>query len=213
VRALALRQPSALAAFLAFVVGPLAVFAALGDEARENDPYAWDFDLLWFVHGYDSRTLDAATMFFSLVGGGAGLLAILVPALIALRRRLQPVQIYFLLAALLGTTVVTSLLKLAFQKPRPDLWTSPWPAHGYSFPSGHATESMAVFAALVVLLWPTRWRWPALLMGVPLVATVGLSRVYLGVHYPSDVLAGWCFALAWVAGLWFLLARRLRTAF
>jgi membrane-associated phospholipid phosphatase len=72
-------------------------------------------------------------------------------------------------------------------------------AESRSFPSGHATSSMAVTAGAAVLAWPTRWRRPALWLGAIFVAMVGLSRVALGVHYPSDVLGGWCLALAAVA--------------
>jgi membrane-associated phospholipid phosphatase len=68
-----------------------------------------------------------------------------------------------------------------------------------SFPSGHATSSMAVTASAAVLAWPTRWRWPAAWLGAGFVVVVGLSRIALGVHYPSDVLGGWCLALAAVA--------------
>lgn len=81
------------------------------------------------------------------------------------------------------------------------LWTWATPAGGYSFPSGHATGSMALTAVFVMLAWPTRGRWWALLGGAVYAIGVGLSRLHLGVHFPSDILAGWAVALAWVAGI------------
>ena len=69
---------------------------------------------------------------------------------------------------------------------------------------------MALIFAIAGLAAPTRWRWLAISVGGAFVLLVGLSRVYLGVHYPSDVLAGWCAALAWVSGL--LLLRHVRGA-
>jgi membrane-associated phospholipid phosphatase len=70
-----------------------------------------------------------------------------------------------------------------------------------SFPSGHGTAAAALAASLVVLLWSTRWRWLAVGAGVLFAVAVGLSRVYLGVHYPSDILASWSIAIGWVAVL------------
>jgi membrane-associated phospholipid phosphatase len=67
-----------------------------------------------------------------------------------------------------------------------------------SFPSGHALSSMSFAAAAVVVGWRTRFRWSVAIAGAIFVHAVGLSRVYLGFHYPSDVVAGWSLALAWV---------------
>jgi membrane-associated phospholipid phosphatase len=80
--------------------------------------------------------------------------------------------------------------------------------HNDSFPSGHAVGSMAVVATLVVLVWPTRHRWPVVVAGGVFAAAVGASRVYLGFHFPSDVLAGWSWAVAWTAAMWLFVLRR-----
>ena len=80
--------------------------------------------------------------------------------------------------------------------------------HSFSFPSGHAMGSMTLAAVLVLLAWNTRWRWPALVFGVLFAGSVSLSRIYLGVHYPSDILAGWCAALVWVVGCFLVMFRR-----
>src|SRR3546814_10222629 len=68
--------------------------------------------------------------------------------------------------------------------------------------------SMTLAAVLVLLAWPTRWRWPVVAAMAVFVPMVGLSRVYLGVHFPSDILAGWAAALAWAAGAYLLVFRR-----
>lgn len=70
--------------------------------------------------------------------------------------------------------------------------------------------SMAVVAAICVLVWHTRWRWLTLPIGTAFVVIVGSSRVYFGVHYPSDILAGWAASLSWVIGLELLLNRHNR---
>ena len=61
-----------------------------------------------------------------------------------------------------------------------------------------------------LLAWHTRWRWPVLATSIALVGLISFSRLYLGVHFPSDVLGAWTGALAWVVGLYLLLSRRLR---
>ena len=95
---------------------------------------------------------------------------------------------------LLGGVYVLALAVTAL------LGLSSSPASGLdSFPSGHGTGSFAFAAASVWLAWRTRWRLAVLLAAAAFVVGVGLSRVYFGVHYPSDVLAGWCVSLAWFA--------------
>ena len=64
--------------------------------------------------------------------------------------------------------------------------------------------SMTLACVLVLLAWPTRWRWPLLVVMSLFVALVGVSRIYLGVHYPSDILAGWSAALTWTVAIYLL---------
>ena len=77
-----------------------------------------------------------------------------------------------------------------------------------SFTSGHGTAAAALAAGLVVLAWPTRWRWLVFGVGGTFAVAVGLSRVYLGLHYPSDILGSWCLAIGWVAILTLVLPPR-----
>ena len=72
----------------------------------------------------------------------------------------------------------------------------------YTFPSGHAANTAALAAAAILIAWPTRYRTSAAIAGVGLVLVVGLSQLALGVHYPSDIVAGWLWAAAWAAFVW-----------
>ncbi|WP_066095748.1 phosphatase PAP2 family protein [Xanthomonas massiliensis] len=114
----------------------------------------------------------------------------------------------FAAVSLGGSALLVMAAKRLLRRERPALWETIPQETTWSFPSGHATASMALAAVLVLLAWPTRARWPVLLAALAFVPLVGLSRPYLGVHYPSDILAGWCLALAWVAAAWLLLHRR-----
>lgn len=106
--------------------------------------------------------------------------------------------------------VVNPLLKQLFTRARPSV--RPWvePPSRYAFPSGHAVASMAFAAALIVLAWPTRGRWPVIAGATGYVVVVGTSQLGLGVHRPGDVVAGWALGVATVCGLaaWLLAAPR-----
>ena len=94
--------------------------------------------------------------------------------------------------------LLTQVIKALVMRPRPVLWASIRPEHTYSFPSGHAMDTAALATALGFLLWQHRAAWPAQVVGPLFVLGVGWARMYLGVHYPSDVLAGWSGAVGWV---------------
>jgi membrane-associated phospholipid phosphatase len=102
----------------------------------------------------------------------------------------------------LGSLALNLAAKAYFARTRPDLWLSLAPETTYSFPSGHAMGSATLAVALALLAWHTPWRWPVAAAGALFVVLVGLSRVYLGVHYPSDILAGWMAATAWVVAMY-----------
>src|SRR4029453_7525146 len=142
---------------------------------------------------------DRAMRFVDTVGGYCvPVVAIIVAGALSLRRGRQGSACF---AALVLGASLNELLEAVFDRPRPDLWRSPDPSAGLSFPSGHAMSSATLAAALAVLAWPTRWRVPVAIAGAIAVIVIGLSRLVLGVHYPSDVLGGWAFAFAWVSGV------------
>jgi undecaprenyl-diphosphatase len=183
------------------VLLPLLGFRELAEDVWAGGGFVWDEPLLRQAYALATPALDWWMMFVSALGYAYGVVpgAAAVFLLLLLRRRRG--DALFFLAATGGAGLLNQGAKLLFQRTRPALWESVAPEHSYSFPSGHAMGSMALVAALAVLAWPTRARWWAIGVGGAFTLLVGASRVYLGVHYPSDVLAGWMASLAWVLGV------------
>lgn len=103
--------------------------------------------------------------------------------------------------------VINLLAKALLGRVRPALWVSLAPETTPSFPSGHAMGSAAVVLALGLILAHSPRRWLLWLPGALFVLGVGISRMYLGVHYPSDVLAGWIASVGWVTSVYLLFNR------
>jgi undecaprenyl-diphosphatase len=104
--------------------------------------------------------------------------------------------------------LLSSLLKLGFDRPRPDLVAHGAQVYSASFPSGHALMSAVAYLTLGALLARVqkgrRLKLYVLAVAVTLTFLIGVSRVYLGVHWPTDVLAGWCIGSAWALTCWVL---------
>ena len=115
-----------------------------------------------------------------------------------LRSHWKRLLLLFAGIALGGSALLNLGAKQLFARERPSLWESIHPETTFSFPSGHAMGSMTLAAVLVLLAWRTRWRWWVAVPALAFALLVGASRVYLGVHFPSDILAGWAAACAWV---------------
>lgn len=187
---------------------PLAIFATFAFLVNEQGVPAFDESLLLALHGMHTSALDR----FVVVISHAGYLYFVVPfditftLWLAWRRHIREAQ--FTAIALGGSALLNLALKPLFARERPALWESIAPEHNFSFPSGHAMGSMSLACVLVLLAWPTRWRWPVIATMAAFVLLVGLSRPYLGVHYPSDILAGWAVAIAWGVAVYLLVFRR-----
>jgi membrane-associated phospholipid phosphatase len=180
----------------------LGIFAKIAGEVREEETSALDRAISLAVHRLDSPVMDLAMRAFTALGSFPVIVAVVVAASAwRIRHHDKPGA-----AMLIGVTGVTELLNLAlketFQRARPSLFTEIATLHSYSFPSGHAMASTAVYGAIAVLAgkaYPDRRR--AFGVGIAvLVLLIGFSRIYLGVHWFTDVIAGI------TAGLFVLLA-------
>jgi membrane-associated phospholipid phosphatase len=187
---------------LAVFVAALAAFGHLVEDYLTGDPIVrWDVEFARWLHEHSSGALVAFFKIVTLAGNAAVLGVIVVGIGFVLLRRRHANDAALLLLAFGGASVVNALLKLVFHRPRPELAFVHLDT--YSFPSGHAAASSATFATMAYLL-ARRHRSTAarIWIGVAAaaaIALVGFSRLYLGAHYLSDVLAGISFGIAWAA--------------
>lgn len=176
---------------------PLWAFAELAGEVHESEGLGFDLPLLEFAQVVANGRLDSFQLLVSELGHAWFVVPFDIVLVLALAWRRRVREALFAAIALGGSALLNMAAKQSFARIRPDLWTSLAPEHTYSFPSGHAMGSMTLAWVVVLLAWRTRWRWPVLLVAVPFALLVGISRVYLGVHFPSDILAGWTAASVW----------------
>lgn len=183
-------------------------FLEIADEVLEGESRAVDEAIiLWFREPGTTKTpigphwvTEFARDITAL--GGTGVLVVVtagVAGYLWLDRRFGAMWLV-VLATLTGTGI-TYLLKFTFNRPRPDLVPHLAETFTSSFPSGHAMQSAVVYLTLGVLLAqlarPKRLKTYAVVFAVILTGMIGFTRVYLGVHYPTDVVAGWAGGAAW----------------
>jgi undecaprenyl-diphosphatase len=213
------REVETLAAVL-IAAGALWLFAEIADDVVAGDTATVDERLLLMLRAPNDPSDPLGPSWVEELArditglGGAGVLAILTltsAGFLALQRRTH--LALYLLVAVGGGTIVSTLLKNVFDRPRPDLVPHGSLVYTSSFPSGHSMLSAVAFLTLGALLasGQTNWRIRVYLIGLAvfLAVLVGISRVYLGVHWPTDVLAGWTAGAAWALLCW-VVAERLR---
>lgn len=189
------------------------VFGEIAEGVVDGDPNWFDAQvLLAFRDAAEPATpigpswLEEAARDITALGSAAvlGVVTLAAIAYLLLIRRVAAALLVFVAVA--GGQMLSTLLKEAIARPRPDLVAHAAETMTPSFPSGHAMLSAVTYLTIGALLASTHdsRRLKAFFVGLAIVITfaVGLTRVYLGVHYPTDVLAGWCLGAAWAAMCW-----------
>ncbi|WP_425408378.1 phosphatase PAP2 family protein [Hyphococcus sp.] len=208
----------ALAALTVAALG-LLVFAEIADEMGEGDSHGFDESILLALRS-PADTNDPIGPGWVELGvaditalGGYIVLTLLVSSVVGyLLIRNKWKNALIVAGASISGVFLSEALKVQFGRPRPELVPQLTEVHSLSFPSGHAMLSAVIYLTLGALLarFHERRRERALIMFYAVLVTImiGASRVYLGVHWPTDVLAGWALGAAWAA-LWWLVAWRL----
>jgi undecaprenyl-diphosphatase len=181
-------------------------FGRLASEMKEGDVDALDRAVQRAVDTWRGSA-DRLMLGFTEAGDLTSMSLVTAVGLAVLAASKRAREVRYLFVGACGSLVLNCVLKVAFQRARPDaslVYLTQLPT-SLSFPSGHTMGTTGVIGCLVVLVHVVRarrpLRWIATACGAAVIAGVGLSRIYLGAHYPSDVFGGFLAAASWVSAL------------
>ncbi|HEY9801609.1 MAG TPA: phosphatase PAP2 family protein [Leptolyngbyaceae cyanobacterium] len=181
---------------------PLQIFELLAVKLWQYEAgFPWDLPILLAVHSTAQPALDVVAVVLTKFGSFWTVGPILGMIALVLWQRKRWRSLAYLLTTALGSAIINRTAKMLMHRVRPQLWVSGAPEFDFAFPSGHATTSMTLVAMLLILTWTTSWRWLVLTVGSLYILVIGWTRLYLGVHFPSDIVAGWMVAIAWAIGV------------
>jgi membrane-associated phospholipid phosphatase len=178
-------------------------FSTLAEDVSDRDPLVrWDEAVSAWVHRH--ATPQARRLFAAITQLGSSTFTLMLAAAIAPALRRHRALLVGWIAAFAGGVALEKVVKVVVQRVRPPTAAAYMHVDSFSFPSGHATAAMVAYVMLAYALARlmeagVRRRVVLYLGAAVIILAIGLSRMYLGVHYPSDVLAGYAVGLAWVA--------------
>ncbi len=186
---------------LGLLLTAVILFLELAEDVWLKEGFNWDATIMLRIHSLHTPWLDKIFWLITQTAGPLVVVLVVGTAVWFWQHGERTIAMLFIVS-FAGTFLLNSVLKLIFARPRPNLFPPLVVEHSYSFPSGHTMAAIAYYGLLALVLWQRGRRGWAILAGlwVPLVA---LSRVYLGAHYPSDVLASLAVGTIWLVIVWF----------
>lgn len=179
--------------FLAFIVKQFSYYIL-----------SWDSSILLAIHNQSQPILDKIAINTTNLGGLVGIIILIFPIVLLLVSQKQWRPIGYLITTIISSSLVILFVKLFFQRMRPHFWELSYLPHGFSFPSGHAMGSMTLVIAVLLITRGTIWGTICLILGSLYLLLIAWTRLYLGVHYPSDILGGWLLAVVWAIFVYLL---------
>ncbi|RFU70627.1 PAP2 family protein [Peribacillus saganii] len=196
-----------LIAFMISLVS-LMFFVVMAILVRKHSIVDFDRTIITYVQGFETPILTSIMKFFTFIGGTIPIVLISLIVLFILHKVLKHrSELILFVAVIAGANLLFVSLKLLFRRARPDLHRL-IEAANYSFPSGHATVAFALYGVLTFILWrhisTCFGRTTLIILSIIMIFFIGISRIYLGVHYPSDVIAGYFISSFWLTfAIWF----------
>lgn len=172
----------------------------LCQEVLEKETFQWDTTILLGLHQFANPLLDTVMLSITRLGDPGFVVAIVVVSLGWLLWQQQRLKAGMLIIACFGTLLLNQGMKLAFARPRPMLWQRLIEETSYGLPSGHALGSLVLYGFIAYVFadrHPLHKR-AIYSITILIIILIGLSRLYLGVHYPSDILAGYAIGILWL---------------
>jgi membrane-associated phospholipid phosphatase len=203
---------------LAFALGVLTLgawaFGAIAEEMAEGDTATSDQRVADWLHGRATDPLTDVFRAFTWTGNGGFLAIVVAFAAVLLWRRGYVTDALFVVFAFVGAEVITFGMKQGFRRERPFFEDPLATATSFSFPSGHSLVSLAVYGSIAIVVArhaPSRRVAVAVIsLAAAWILAIGFSRLYLGVHFLTDVVAGFAAGAAWLALLYLALEARVR---
>jgi membrane-associated phospholipid phosphatase len=178
----------------------LSIVAWLCTQAWEKEAFSLDRSLLLWIHQFANPQLDGVMLFTTALGNPPTVISIFLMTIswLGMKRRYPDVMRFVF--ACVGGVLINQVMKLFFAKPRPELWTRLIVEHSFSFPSGHAVGAMVVYGFIGYILARELPIYQSYIYAATsiLIIAIGFSRLYLGVHYPTDIIAGYGVGFLWL---------------
>jgi undecaprenyl-diphosphatase len=195
---------------IAFIISVVCIvgFSLMSLLISDHKIVQFDSNVIAAIQGMESPGLTKVMKFFTFIGSAPFVIVLSIILLFFLYKVLHHrMELILLIASIFGSAALNGLLKQFFHRVRPNLHRL-IDVGGYSFPSGHAMSAFTVYVILTFLLWrhiPSKWgRTLLILFSFFMILSIGTSRIYLGVHYPSDIVGGYFASGFWVAiAIWF----------
>ena len=187
-------------AWLGICALTLYLLAQLSDDVLDQEAFAFDETVLLHIHQLASPALDTLMVGITRLGDPRAVVPLTALIFCSLWWRNHRLEARFFALNAFGGAVLSNVLKLVFSKQRPRLWDSPIVETTFSYPSGHALGSMVLYGFVSYVLATLYPRYAAAFYAAAtvLIITIGFSRLYLGVHWPTDILAGYGIGFLWI---------------